>query len=116
MKLIKIVSLVLFISVFTMCSSTTLVDENSKNRIWYTAPAQNWNEALQVGNGRLGAMVFGNVTKKRKQLNEDTVWSGRPHDYTNPNAVEHLAKTREMIFNEHFVDIEKYIHGVFILI
>ena len=97
MKSIKIESFVLFISVFTMCSSTTLVDENGKNRIWYTAPAQTWNEALQVGNGRLGAMVFGNETKERIQLSEDIFWLGRPNHFSNPNANEHLVKNMKII-------------------
>ena len=49
--------------------------------LWYRQPAENdWNKALPVGNGRLGAMIFGNVEGERIQLNEDSVWSGGPRD------------------------------------
>ena len=53
-------------------------------RLWYGRPAAEWVEALPVGNGRLGAMVFGGVSAERIQFNEDTVWQGVPHDYAAP--------------------------------
>lgn len=52
-------------------------------RLWYRQPAKQWVEALPVGNGRLGAMVFGGVTSERLQLNEDTLWSGGPKNWHN---------------------------------
>nr|BFE50583.1 hypothetical protein GCM10017745_40100 [Saccharothrix mutabilis subsp. capreolus] len=55
--------------------------------LWYDEPAgTDWLRALPVGNGRLGAMVFGGTDTERLQLNEDTLWAGGPHDYTNPGA------------------------------
>ena len=56
--------------------------------LWYRAPAASWNEALPVGNGRLGAMVFGGVTDERLQLNEDTVWSGQKLESNQPRRCQ----------------------------
>ncbi len=66
--------------------------------LWYRQPARQWTEALAVGNGRLGAMVFGGIAQERIQLNEDTLWAGGPYDPANPNALEALPKVRELIF------------------
>ncbi|MBE1444467.1 glycosyl hydrolase family 95 catalytic domain-containing protein [Paenibacillus sp. OAS669] len=66
--------------------------------IWFKRPAGDWNEALPVGNGRLGAMVFGLVKDERIQLNEDTVWYGGPSDRNNYDALEHLPVIRKMLF------------------
>src|SRR5215213_7047692 len=63
--------------------------------LWYTQPAgSDWLRALPVGNGRLGAMVFGNTDAERLQLNEDTVWAGGPHDYSNSRGAAALAQIR----------------------
>jgi len=64
----------------------------------YDAPAKEWTEALPLGNGRLGAMVFGGVAEEHLQINEDTLWGGGPHDYTNPDAYSHLSELRQLIF------------------
>jgi alpha-L-fucosidase 2 len=66
--------------------------------LWYRQPAKQWVEALAVGNGRLGAMVFGGVKQERIQLNEDTLWAGGLYDPANPDALEALPKVRELIF------------------
>jgi len=66
--------------------------------LWYGKPAQQWEEALPVGNGRLGAMVFGRVEQERLQLNEDTVWGGGPYDPSNPEALTTLPQARALIF------------------
>jgi alpha-L-fucosidase 2 len=66
--------------------------------LWYDRPAAEWLEALPIGNGRLGAMVFGGVAKEVLQINEGTVWAGGPHDYDNPNGAESLAEIRRLIF------------------
>src|SRR5690242_11614149 len=67
-------------------------------QLWYTKPAQIWTDALPVGNGRLGAMVFGGASHERIQFNEQTVWTGEPHDYAHKGAVRSLAKIRELLF------------------
>lgn len=70
----------------------------ASHQIHFDAAAAKWVEALPVGNGRLGAMIFGGVTTERLQLNEATLWSGGPRDGTNPKAREVLPKIREAIF------------------
>ncbi len=65
--------------------------------LWYDRPASDWNEALPVGNGRIGGMVFGDIGKEQIQVNEDTVWYGGPMDRNNPSAKEKLPKIRELI-------------------
>src|SRR2546421_4663535 len=69
-------------------------------RLWYRQPAAEWTEALPIGNGRLGAMVFGGVETERLQLNEDTLWSGYPRDTMNPDARTHLAELRRLVIDE----------------
>jgi alpha-L-fucosidase 2 len=66
--------------------------------LWYLQPAERWVEALPVGNGRLGAMVFGGVAHERLALNEDTLWSGGPRDWANPGALGVLPEVRRLIF------------------
>jgi len=66
--------------------------------LWYAQPAKEWTEALPVGNGRLGAMVFGRTSDERLQLNEDTLWDGHPRDTTNPQAMEALPEVRRLLF------------------
>lgn len=68
--------------------------------LWFRQPAARWTEALPVGNGRLGAMVFGTVETERLQLNEDTLWSGGPRDWNNPGAKEHLAEVRRLVLEQ----------------
>lgn len=65
--------------------------------LWYDAPSKVWTDALPVGNGRLGAMVFGGVAVERLQLNEDTLWSGFPKEWNNPDAKNHLAEVRRLV-------------------
>ncbi|HWL17708.1 MAG TPA: alpha/beta fold hydrolase, partial [Opitutus sp.] len=67
-------------------------------RLWYRQPATAWTEALPVGNGRLGAMVFGGLAEERLQLNEDTLWTGAPHAYHHEGAVNVLPKLRELLW------------------
>ena len=66
--------------------------------LWYSRPADAWLEALPVGNGRLGAMVFGGVGRERIQLNEETVWAGSAWDATSPEALEALPDVRRLLF------------------
>lgn len=68
------------------------------HRIWFKQPARNWNEALPLGNGRLGAMIFGDPARERIQLNEDSIWYGGPSDRNNPDALAHLAVIRNLLF------------------
>ncbi len=77
--------------------------------LWYKQPAEKWVEAMPIGNGRLGGMVFGDVHQERIQLNEDTLWSGRPKDKNNYSAFQHLAKARQLILAEKYLEAQKLI-------
>src|ERR1035437_4741172 len=67
--------------------------------LWYRQPATKWEEALPVGNGRIGAMIFGHVSNERIQLNEDTLWAGGPYDPVNPQAKAALPEVRRLVFD-----------------
>jgi len=74
-------------------------DSSGKLRIWFRQAATNWEQqALPVGNGRLGGMVFGLTDRERIQLNEDTLWSGGPREVNNPEALGHLPEVRRLLF------------------
>src|SRR5689334_25446801 len=73
-------------------------DRSVDPMLWYRHPAQRWGDALPVGNGRLGAMVFGGIAKERIQLNEDTIWNGRKRDRNNPEALKALPEIRRLLF------------------
>jgi alpha-L-fucosidase 2 len=77
--------------------------------LWYRQPAKEWVEALAVGNGRLGAMVFGGVARERIQLNEDTLWAGGPYDPANPDALEAWPRVRELIFAGQYRQADRLI-------
>ena len=76
-------------------------------KLWYKEPAKDWNEALPIGNGRLGAMVFGGIFSERIQLNEDSVWYGGPVDRNNPAAKKYLPEIRELIFAGRLKEAEE---------
>ncbi|GAB3916750.1 glycoside hydrolase family 95 protein [Larkinella terrae] len=76
--------------------------------IWYRQPARNWNEALPVGNGRLGAMVFGRAGDELIQLNESSLWSGGPvNPNPNPGVAKYLPEIREALFREDYAAAAK---------
>lgn len=75
-------------------------------RLWYRKPATAWTEALPVGNGRVGAMVFGGAARETLQLNEDTLWTGGPYAPTNPQAHAALPEVRRLIFEGKFAEAE----------
>ncbi len=77
--------------------------------LWYCQPAKAWTEALPIGNGRLGAMVFGGVSEERLQLNEDTLWAGGPYDPVNPDARAALPEVRRLIFDAKYREAERLI-------
>jgi alpha-L-fucosidase 2 len=68
-----------------------------EHKIWFKQPSRNWNEALPIGNGRLGAMIYGMTDKEKIQLNEDSMWYGGPMNRVNPDARANLPKVRELI-------------------
>ena len=79
-------------------------------KLWYRNPAEAWTEALPLGNGRLGAMVFGGVARERLQLNEDTLWGGGPYDPSSPEALEALPEVRRLIFAGDYLAAQTLAH------
>ncbi|MBW7457619.1 glycoside hydrolase family 95 protein, partial [Paenibacillus sepulcri] len=76
-------------------------------KLHYKQPAHSWVEALPIGNGRLGGMIFSGVEQERIQLNEDTLWSGSPREFNNPHALEVLPEVRRLLAEENFMDAYK---------
>jgi len=81
-------------------SSPTQKAEAKDVLIWFEQPAPEWAAALPVGNGRIGAMIFGTVQQERITLNEDTLWSGGPRDWNNPDAKNHLPVVRKLVLDQ----------------
>ena len=81
---------------------------NAQNelKLWYPAPAEKWVEALPIGNGRIGAMVFGTTAQEKLQLNEETVWAGQPNNNINPDAPKALPKVRQLLFEGKFKEAQ----------
>lgn len=77
--------------------------------LWYARPAVKWTEAMPIGNGRLGAMIFGGEEQEHLQLNEDTLWAGGPYDPDNTNAYGALAEVRRLVFAGQDDDADKLI-------
>ncbi len=86
--------------------------------LWYRRPASPnaWTEALQVGNGRIGAMVFGGVNQERLQMNEDTLWAGGPYDPVNPKAITNLPQVRQLILDGKYRDANNLINSTVIAV
>ena len=78
------------------------MENNGTNVLWYSEPAMSWNEALPLGNGRMGAMVYGDARHERIGLNEDTLWSGIPTYYGNPDAAEIFRKARDLALERRY--------------
>lgn len=82
-----------------------------KLSLWYRQPAKVWTEALPIGNGRLGAMIFGGIEGERIQLNEDTLWGGSPYNPNNPEALAALPEVRKLVFDGKYKEAENLIQA-----
>ncbi len=80
---------ILVVTLLLICANAS-ASANQNNALWYAQPATVWEEALPLGNGRLGAMIFGNPAHDTIQLNENTFWAGSPHNNLNSAALESL--------------------------
>ena len=69
------------------------------SKLWYKEPAKIWEEAMPLGNGRIGAMIFGQPVNERIQVNEESVWYGGPVNRINLDLKTYLPQIRELIFN-----------------
>lgn len=87
--------------IFLVVAATNYAQQNNSLKLWYNKPASRWTEALPVGNGRIGAMIFGGVEEDLLQLNESTLWSGGPvKKNVNPDAVKYLPQIREALLKD----------------
>ncbi|MQY79912.1 MAG: glycoside hydrolase family 95 protein [Bacteroidetes bacterium] len=100
---------VLFISFFLICPllSFAQAKETKPLKLWFKQPASNWNEALPVGNGRLGAMVFGGTSEERLQLNEESVWSKQGAYIDKKGGYKHIPEIRKLLFEGKYAEAEK---------
>lgn len=109
----------LVISIITSCAFATqafcsplnqnekdLSVKDNKHILWYDAPASIWTEALPIGNSRLGAMIYGIPSSERLQLNEETIWAGRPNNNANPEALEYLPKVRQLVWEGKYKEAQ----------
>lgn len=90
-------------TVASQAAGTAAVTTSLPLQLWYKQPASTWVEALPLGNGRLGAMVFGGIGRERLQLNDDTLWSGEPRDWNNAKARDVLPEVRKAVFAGDYV-------------
>ena len=97
--------LVVLILLIALCSQTAKA--GSPYLLWYDRPAMTWTQALPVGNGTMGGMVYGTPAVERIQLNEETIWAGQPNQVCNPAAKENLPKVRQLIFEGKYKEAEK---------
>lgn len=103
-------------AILLLTSVASFAGEKSDNnhRLWYDRPAKIWLEALPVGNSKMGAMVYGGVAEEEIQLNEETFWSGGPHDNNSKTSINYLAEVRRLIFDEKEKEAEDIINREFI--
>ena len=100
----------LFFSVFLLSSAIHAQD----HQLWYSQPAKHWLEALPIGNSHLGAMVYGGTNEEEIQLNEETFWSGSPHNNNSLESKEHLQEVRDLIFEGKEKDAHALLDKYFI--
>lgn len=103
-KTFRLLSLVIILSLLS-CQS---IDNETHNiKLWYESPAEIWEEALPLGNGSFGAMVFGNPINEVYQMNEETLWSGPADERYNPKAPDALPLIRDAINNGEYREAEQ---------
>lgn len=95
------------------CSAKDSADAD--NLLWYDAPAESWLQSLPLGNSRMGAMVYGGTQREEIQLNNETFWSGGPHNNNSSRSLERLNEVRQLIFNGKEREAEEIINKDFIV-
>jgi len=107
--MIRLLATMLLLSFLGAAHAATTTPPEAPLVLWWRRPAGKWTEAMPVGNGRLGAMIFGRVDKERIQLNEDTLWTGQPADRANPEALKTLPEARRLLFDGKYVEGQKLV-------
>ena len=110
----RIRNLVLLYILILYSIQSVSAQNNEALKLWYRQPAKQWVEALPVGNGRLGAMIYGDPYKEKIQLNENTVWAGQPNRNDNPDAREALPHVRKLIFEGKYKEAQDIVNQKFI--
>lgn len=106
----KFLNLFLFIIFFNVLLPA---QEKKSLKLWYNSPANRFEEALPLGNGRIGIMVYGDINKETLNINEATLWGGGPTDTSTPaNTVDYLAQVREQLFLEKWADASKVLRNI----
>jgi alpha-L-fucosidase 2 len=109
---------VMFLAILSLhvsCSSFMQKPSDSKEMVvWYNKPAENvWLDGLFIGNGYMGANVFGRIQNEKIALNESTFWSGRPHDYNDPDAYKYFGQIRDLVFAGKYKEAENMVNEHF---
>ena len=99
MKRLALISLSLLLYLF-------LCPAKAQHRLWYDQPAMTWTQALPIGNGTMGGMVFGTPAVEHIQINEETIWAGQPNNVINPQAKAALPKVRQLIFEGKYKEAQ----------
>jgi len=98
-----------FMMLSVLAVSISAKADDNEMRLWYSSPANEWVEALPLGNSHMGAMVYGGISEERIQLNDETFWSGRPYDNNNPDGIAHLEEIRALVFQDRTKEAEDLI-------
>ncbi len=97
----------LLVTLFISC--VTDKSKSSKSEIWFDQPAKSWNEAIPIGNGALGGMVYGGIESDTIKINEETLWSGGPRNLQNYEAIKHLPEIRKLLFEDKTTEAQMLI-------
>lgn len=103
-----------FVAITIVCLFFSCSNEKEKifrEGIWFNKPAQNWNEAIPIGNGTLGGMVYGGIESDTIKINEETLWSGGPRDLQNYEGINHLPKIRQLLNEDKNKEAQELINS-----
>lgn len=112
LRFFHLLSLLSGLLLFTACNTGNPTHSLSRQdeehlKLWYTQPAEKWTDALPIGNGRIGGMIFGRPEQERVQFNEETLWTSEPRDYHREGAAQHLEQIRQLLFEGKQEEAEK---------
>ena len=95
------------LSAILLCAVASVQAQQNELKLWYNQPAQKWTDALPIGNGSLGAMIYGGVANDHIQFNEQTLWTGEPRKYQRDGAAQYLPKIRQLLFEGKQAEAER---------
>ena len=109
---LRLVMSLFFVSVSSFLFAAEIQTQGDM-MLWYKQPANVWLDAMPLGNGHIGAMVFGGTQNERIALNESSFWSGRPHDYDDPDAGKYYDEIKKLVFDRKFKEAEQLVNEHF---